>query len=265
MHTKEVNYNGKKVVYFVEGNGKPVVLLHGFGEVGTIWQQQVQSLQKEFKVIVPQLPGTGDSDLMEETSMEALADSVQAVLDAEGIEDCAMIGHSMGGYVTLAFAERHKRYLKGFGLFHSTAFGDSEEKKATRQKGIEFISRNGAAAFLKTSVPNLFAPTTKEKAPALIEQLLQKTNGFTDAALIKYYEAMMARPDRTQLLKDTELPVLFVLGRHDAAVPPEDGWKQCYLPQKSYIHMLEQSGHMGMLEQPELSNRLLTEYLVQTL
>jgi pimeloyl-ACP methyl ester carboxylesterase len=265
MQEKKIKYKGKNLAYNITGSGKVVVLLHGFGEDGAIWIRQVKSLQKAFTVVVPHLPGSGASDLQDDMSMEGLAESVEAVLAAEGITACAMIGHSMGGYVTLAFAERGKRVLKGFGLFHSTAFADSNEKKETRQKGIDFIRQHGAHAFLKTTIPNLYGPATKQTAAALIEEHWASVSCFTDEALIKYYQAMMARPDRTAVLKETPLPVLFVLGQHDAAVPPEDGWKLAHLPQKSYIHMLYQSGHMGMLEEADKTNILLNEYLHQTL
>lgn len=265
MQLKTALHKGKKVAYGVAGKGPAVVLLHGFGEDGTVWQQQAKNLQNAFKVIVPHLPGSGPSELQDDMSMEGLADSVKTVLVAEGILEFVLIGHSMGGYVTLAFAEKHQKGLKGFGLFHSTAFADSEEKKETRKKGIAFIRQHGAQAFLKTTLPNLYSPTTKETAPALLEEQLQATSYFTGEALIRYYEAMIARPDRTHVLKQTTVPVLFVLGQWDVAVPPADGWKQCYLPQKSYIHMLYQSGHMGMVEEVEKSNQLLNEYLVQTL
>lgn len=265
MQAKQVAHQNKKVEYRIAGSGPAVLLLHGFGEDGSIWQHQVKMLQNTFTVIVPHLPGTGRSELQEDMRMESLAESVKSVLDAEGITQCVMIGHSMGGYATLAFAERYPEYVMGFGLFHSTAFADSDEKKATRQKGIEFIRQHGAYAFLKTSVPNLYGPATKEAAPALIEQHLQSVQSATDAALIKYYEAMMARPDRTHVLQQATVPVLFVLGRHDAAVPPEDGWKQSHMPEKTYIHMLDHSGHMGMVEEVDKSNTLLNELLTQTL
>jgi pimeloyl-ACP methyl ester carboxylesterase len=265
MQQKTITYKGKTLAYNLAGSGRVVVLVHGFGEDGFIWQQQVKILQKAFTVVVPHLPGSGASHLQEDMRMEGLADSVAAILKAEAIAECAMIGHSMGGYVTLAFAQNHKRVLKGFGLFHSTAFADSDAKKATRQKGIDFIKQHGAYAFLKTTIPNLYSPATKQSAPALIEEHVALVSYFTDAALINYYQAMMARWDRTATLKETDLPVLFVLGGHDAAVPPEEGWKQAHVPQKSYIHMLNNAGHMGMREEVEKTNTLLTEYLHQTL
>ena len=265
MQAKQAMHQHKVVEYYVAGRGAAVVLLHGFGEEGSIWKPQVPHLQKAFKVIVPHLPGTGGSELQPDMRLEGLAEAVKAVLDAEGVTECVLIGHSMGGYVTLAFAEKWGAYVKGFGLFHSTAFADSEEKKATRQKGIEFIRQHGAHAFLKTTVPNLYSPATKAARPALIEEHLQAVQHFTDAALINYYEAMMARPDRTHVLKQARVPVLMVLGRHDAAVPPDDGWTQSHMPQKTYIHMLEESGHMGMVEEVDNSKRLLHDYLIQTL
>ena len=265
MQDKTILYNGSKLAYGVAGSGKAVVLVHGFGEDGSVWQHQVPTLQNKFKVIVPHLPGSGTSELQQDMSMEGMADSINAILEAEGITECAMIGHSMGGYVTLAFAKKQEKRLKGFGLFHSTAFADSEEKKATRQKGIEFIRQNGAYPFLKTTLPNLYSPATKETAPALLQQHLQAVSYFTPEALIQYYQAMMARPSRIDVLEQTTLPELFVLGKWDVAVLPEDGWKQCYLPQKSYIHMLDRSGHMGMIEEVEKGNQLLLHYLIQTL
>src|SRR5688500_8385113 len=147
MQIKNIDHKGKKLAYQVVGSGPVVVLVHGFGEDGNIWQQQVQRLQLNFTVIVPHLPGSGVSQLGEDMSIEGMAAAVNAVLEAEEVKQCVMIGHSMGGYITLAFAEQFKRVLKGFGLFHSTAFVDSDEKKETRQKGIEFIGKHGAQAF----------------------------------------------------------------------------------------------------------------------
>jgi pimeloyl-ACP methyl ester carboxylesterase len=265
MQQKEVLYQHKKVVYRVAGTGQPVVLLHGFGEDGTIWQQQITFLQNYFQMIVPDLPGSGLSDMIDDMSMEGLATCIDYVVQQEGIENFVLIGHSMGGYVTLAYVEQYVEKLKGFGLFHSTAFADSEEKKATRQKGIRFIQEHGPYEFLKTSTPNLYSPATKQKAPALIEKHLQSVKDFSAPALIAYYQAMIARPDRTHLLKQTTLPVLFILGKWDAAVPLEDGLKQCHMPQLSYIHVLSQSGHMGMVEEVEKSYGILKEYLSVTL
>lgn len=176
-----------------------------------------------------------------------------------------VIGHSMGGYIALAFAEKYPSYLNALGLFHSTAWADSEEKKATREKGIAFIEQHGAFEFLKTTIPNLFSQKTKEEKPGIPARLLDSLHNFSAASLVSYYRAMMQRPDRTFMLKKPSLPVLFVIGEQDNAVPMADSLQQCHLPEKSYIHILSESGHMGMLEEADKTNRLLSNFLMNEL
>ncbi len=262
---KEIFYNGKKILHRVIGTGRAVMLVHGFGEDGMIWQQQVAALQNEYCLIVPDLPGSGASELTDDMSMEGMADVLKVILDNEiPGETAVMIGHSMGGYITLAFAEKYNDRLAGFGLFHSSAFADTEEKKAIRQKGIEFTRRNGAWEFFKTATPNLFAPVTKDERPELIDEQIGSLRNFSSLVVVKYYEAMMQRPDRTHVLEKTRLPVLFIMGKYDQAVPLADGLKQCHLPAKAYIHILKRSGHMGMLEEPGKSNEALKKYLANS-
>ena len=122
--------------YQVKGNGPVVMLVHGFGETAAIWDRIIQHLTG-FSWIIPDLPGSGRSGLIEDMSMEGMAESLLDILDNENLSDCIMIGHSMGGYITLAFAEKYESRLRGIGLFHSTAYADSEEKKETRRRGGE--------------------------------------------------------------------------------------------------------------------------------
>jgi pimeloyl-ACP methyl ester carboxylesterase len=260
MEQKQLTYKNSKLSYRVRGEGKAIVLLHGFGEDGTVWRKQFD-LFPGHRLVIPDLPGSGSSEMIDHMSMESLARSVVAVLDAENIEQCVLIGHSMGGYITLAFADHHRERLKGFGLFHSTAYADSQEKKEARRKGIQFILRNGGYEFLKTTIPNLYGPASQKERKEIIEEHLLSARNFSKEALVSYYEAMIARPDRTHLLVQSEVPVLFVLGRHDTAAPFDDVLKQSHLPRLSYIHILENSGHMGMLEEPEESNKALLSYM----
>jgi pimeloyl-ACP methyl ester carboxylesterase len=269
MEQKEITIKGKKLFYRCQGEGAVVVLLHGFGEDGTVWQNQYKAFP-DLKLIIPDLPGSGRSELIEDMSMEGLAESIKTLIEHETASlffkegephSVILIGHSMGGYITLAFAEKYHHMLRGFGLFHSTAYADSEEKKQIRQKGIDFIKSHGAIEFLKTSIPNLFSPVTKEKNPQLIEEQINGSHNFSAAALVSYYVSMINRPDRTQVLKQTHLPVLFVFGKYDTAVPIKDGLEQSYLPELSYIHILNESGHMGMIEERVEADRLLKDYI----
>ena len=259
---KEIIVRNKKVFYRLLGKGKPVVLVHGFGENGEVWRQQVDFLQDDLLLIVPDLPGSGQSEMTDDISMDGLAEVIKLIIDAEVLTlPLVMVGHSMGGYITLAFAKKYPQYLKAFGLFHSTAFADSEEKKATRKKGIEFINKNGAFAFLQSTTPNLFSPFTKDQRPDLIDEFVRGLNNFSAPALVSYYQAMMDRQDTTDLLKTASLPVLFIIGEHDNAIPFPDSLALTHLPEKSYIHILHQSGHMGMLEETDKSNDILKKFL----
>jgi pimeloyl-ACP methyl ester carboxylesterase len=179
-------------------------------------------------------------------------------------ESVVVIGHSMGGYISLAFAEKYSQKIKGLGLFHSTAYVDSEEKKGTRRKGIEFIKQHGAVEFLRATIPNLYYLKTKENNNYLIEEHLKNVSYFTESSLIAYYQSMMNRPDRTNILINSNYPVLFIAGKYDTAVPLQDIIEQTHMPDLTYIHILESSAHMGMVEQPELSSKILKEYLENT-
>jgi len=269
MEQKEITIKGKKLFYRCQGEGAVVVLLHGFGEDGTVWQNQYEAFPG-LKLIIPDLPGSGRSEMIEDMSMEGLAEPIKTLIEHETASlffkegephSVILIGHSMGGYITLAFAEKYHHMLRGFGLFHSTAYADSEEKKQIRQKGIEFIKSHGATEFLKTSIPNLYSPITKEKKAQLIEEQINASHNFSAAALVSYYVSMINRPDRTQVLKQTHLPVLFVFGIYDTAVPLKDGLKQSHLPELSYIHILNESGHMGMTEERVDADRILSDYI----
>ena len=256
MQQKTITYQSSTIYYRVIGNGKPVMLLHGFGEDGEIWNQQVNFLQEHYTLIVPDLPGSGQSQIITDMSIEGMADAVKAVLDAELLENITLIGHSMGGYITLALAEKYPALIRAFGLFSSSAFADSEEKKATRLKAIAFIKKNGGYEFLKTSIPGLFMGE-HDAIPALVE----RAKNFTPEALIYYYRAMIDRPDRTAVLKTFPGPILFIIGEHDKAVPFDQSLQQCYLPALSHIHILRNSAHMGMLEETDKANKALLEFL----
>lgn len=243
---------------------KAIVLLHGFAEDGQVWKQASESLQKDYLVIMPDFPGSGQSPVNPATishwSMEYFADGIRAILAEEKIYSACLIGHSMGGYVALAYAEKYPERTHGLGLFHSTAYADSEERKTIRRRGIEFIKENGAGKFLQQAVPNLFSAPFKEQFPDKVQHYLHQYADFSGEALIQYYEAMINRPDRTMVFRETTAPVLFVIGAADQTIPPEQVLPQTYLPNISWVEVLRESAHMGMLEEPEKTYRVLAQF-----
>lgn len=258
---KTIIHKGRSLYYRILGEGKPVVLLHGFAEDGEIWSNQVSHLRESFRLIIPDLPGSGRSEFADDVSMEGMAEAVNAVVAEEKISEVIIIGHSMGGYITLAYAEKFPDQVKAFGLFHSTAYADSEDKKATRIKNITFIESHGSHEFLKQAVPGLFSNDFKDTHPEIVEQLINRYKTFDRRSLAAYQQAMMQRTDKTHILKASAKPVLFVIGKYDNAVPFNDSLQLCHMPALSYIHILEQSGHMGMLEETQKSNEALQHFL----
>ena len=264
METRSFEFDNRQMGYVKTGAGPAVILLHGFGEDRHIFNSTVTMLEKTNTVYAPDLLGTGMSSINtfpSNFSIEYLADSIAALLQHEKIENCTLLGHSMGGYVTVAFAKKYPQYLKGFGLLHSTALPDTPIKIENRLRGITFIQKFGAASFLETTAANLFGSFTQKNHPQIITDFIQSIPAFTNEALTHYYQAMMARPDVTSVLEATQLPVLFILGDQDMPVALEDTLPQTKMPKRAYLYVLENCGHMGMLEQPINFNKAVLDFL----
>jgi pimeloyl-ACP methyl ester carboxylesterase len=251
------------VSYNVEGPSAPlpIIFIHGFAEDGSIWDNQVAYLKQSHRLLIPDLPGSGKSALLTgPASMEELAGTIKAILDAESIIECIMIGHSMGGYIALAFAEKYPGSIKALALFHSTAYPDTEEKKTMRRKSIDFIRRNGPREFIRQSTPNLFAEKSRNKRPQLVSEMIDRYENFDPGSLVEYYEAMIRRPDRTVILQNFKGPVLLIIGEQDNVVPLEQSLRQAHMPALSFVYILENAGHAGMLEESELTSRIIDEF-----
>jgi len=259
-----LNNSGKTLSYSVYGDGVPVMLVHGFGEDGSIWENQISELTSKFKLIVPDLPGSGDSERLDQGTMEIYAEALNDIASQEYLQSFVLIGHSMGGYIALAYAEQYAAKLDGLGLFHSSAYADDEEKKETRRKGIRFIREHGSEKFLEQATPGLFSEKTKSLKPELVREIIRRYANFNPESLVQYYEAMILRPDRTKLLKESRIPVLFILGTEDNAIPLNKGLEQTHLADICYIHICKNSGHMGMLEESSECNEVLIKFINQS-
>lgn len=267
MQLKTFTYQSSKIFYRTVGKGNPVILIHGFAEDGDIWKNQIEFLKDHFTLIIPDLPGSGQSEMINDMSIEGMAELIKELIvpelnflnqPAEGDGIC-LIGHSMGGYISLALAEKYPTMFSSIALVHSSAFADTEEKKANRLKSIEFIKKNGAFEFLKAVIADLFTENWYAGNRKIVDDLIEKSKNFTDEAIIAYYQAMINRPDRTSVLKNFNNPILFIIGEHDKAVPFQQSLQQCYLPAQAYIHILRKSAHMGMFEEPEKLNHALLQ------
>ena len=259
--TQQLSLSTGRISYTLQGAGPVLLLVHGFAFDRTIWEGLLPDLSIRYRVLRIDLPGFGDSTLDTPYSMDRLAEVFNAVLDAESITECVLIGHSMGGYAALAFAEQFPEKLRGIGLCHSHPFADSPEKKENRRRSGALIGKRGHERFVREMIPNLFAASFAEAHPGLITQLTERALSFPAAAYISGLEAMSHRPDQTALLTAyPHLPWLFVIGEADDFVPLEALKEAALVPDIASVVLLESVGHMGMFEAPRQIARRITEF-----
>lgn len=240
----------RTIAYSEEGEGKVIVLLHGFTESSKMWNHFSRQLSDKYRVITIDLPGHGKSSRFARVhTMEAMADVVYGILKKAGVSRCLVIGHSMGGYVTLSLAKKYPALLKGFGLFHSHCFADSPEEIKNRDRVIAVVEKD-KFGFMAQFIPGLFPPEVHNKFAGQIEKLVQRASKMEKESVIAAIEGMKARKDHTATLKETILPVLFILGQKDSKAPVSRFWEMISLPAVSQTLLLKSTGHMGMFEAP---------------
>jgi len=264
---KTFQYNGALISYRVIGKGVPFLLLHGFGEDGSVFYPIATALEQDTCFIIPDLPGSGLSaaaiSLQSHWRMDDFAHVMLAMMQHEHIDRFIMAGHSMGGYITLAMAEKYPDVLIGIGLIHSTAFADSEEMKVNRLRSIAFIEKHGATKFLSQTTPNLFGDAFRTAQSAQLANHITTFSVFSKEALVVYYDGMMKRPDRTIILSTFKNPVFFIIGDKDKAVNLEESLKQIHLAIDTQITIFENVGHMGMIEYPLGTINALKQFLIK--
>lgn len=244
------------------GEGDAIVLLHGYLESLEIWEGFMDDLAKEYRVIAVDLPGHGESGILcKVNTMTVIADAVKHVLDYLDIHRAVIVGHSMGGYATLAFAEIYPEITLGFVLFHSHGLPDTEEKKANRNREIELVKAGKKDQIINTNIPRAFADDNLVKFAAGIEFARGIASSTTNEGIICALEGMKNRPDRRRVLKESVVPVMIVAGRKDNYIPFEVAEAHFSLAPKTYVLILEKSGHMGFIEEKENSLQGLLKFL----
>ena len=243
-----IKFRDKEIHYHLTGDGPVIVLLHGFLESGSVWKNYVRRLTSGFKIITIDLPGCGGSQNLNDVhSMDDMAEAVRSVLKSLDIKTCLMVGHSMGGYVALAFAEKYPRMLKGFVLFHSQAGADSPEAIANRERTIAVVEKDHHT-FIKNFIPDLFDPGNVKKFSKEIEILKEIADNSSPEGIIASLKGMKNRPDRQHVLLNSRVPVLFIIGKNDKRIPMEVVIPQTLLPAHSEVLLLDHVGHMGFIE-----------------
>lgn len=239
-----------------------VVLLHGYLESMYVWDDFVPLLTPKVRVITVDIPGHGISQVLgEKHSMEAMADILSDMLDALGIERCTMVGHSMGGYITLAFAARHADKLDGLVLLSSSPNPDTELKKENRRREIALVRAGKKDALARVAPETGFAEHNRRRLKSYIEDLVECVHITEDEGIVALLNGMIDRVDQNAMLKECGVSQLFIMGKHDAYIPLEAAEQIVANNPQAEVAWLEESGHMGFIEQPQACADALLDFV----
>lgn len=251
--------------YEISGAGNEyLILLHGFMESNLIWEDLEPFLSKKFRLVKINLPGHGSSPIYADThTMEFMAEKVKEVTDYLKLPTFHLLGHSMGGYVSLAFTELFPQNIKTLTLFFSTIFADDEAKKETRQKSFRIIREN-MKTFVSAGVPALFNPNEKDTLEGKIELAKSIALNTNPEAVIAAQKGMIERTDKKEFIKSLDTKIIFISGKYDNAVDSEKLLKA--LPNRTNIKSyLLDCGHNGHWEKPEICAAIINTELLHNL
>jgi pimeloyl-ACP methyl ester carboxylesterase len=243
---KQILFKNTKISYTDTGKGTAVVLLHGFLENKSMWDSFLSDFSQKNRVIAVDLLGHGQTECLGYVqTMEDNADAVHAVLQELRIRKAIFVGHSMGGYVALAFAELYPDMLKGLVLLNSTSKADSEERKRNRDRAIVAVKQNHAS-FIRMSIANLFSEDNREKLVTEIENVKLEALKTPLQGIVASLEGMKIRKDREVLLHLTPYPKMLILGKKDPVLNYEENLKQ--IENTSIELVTFPDGHMSHIE-----------------
>ncbi|MFP3594049.1 alpha/beta fold hydrolase [Chryseobacterium sp. SIMBA_038] len=248
-----------------KGNGKEtLVLLHGFMENSSIWSDMEPHLSENFSLLKIDLPGHGKSEIYGEIhTIDFMADEVKKVLDDQKLEKVHLLGHSMGGYISLAFAEKYPETLKSLTLFFSTYFPDDEEKKEQRIKSYRII-KDAFSHYARAGIPNLFNPNERDILEGKIETALRVALSTNNLGALASVKGMVERTDKKHVLENLEAKILVIAGKHDNAVKTDKTIKN--LPERTNLksYILD-CGHNGHWEKPAICAEIINTELLHNM
>lgn len=238
-----------------------IVLLHGYLESSDVWRDIIPELARFSRVITMDLPGAGESDVFgSEHTMEFMADAVRSLMDELAIEKVMIVGHSLGGYVALAFLELFPDRLRCYCLFHSHPMADTDEVIANRKREIKIVESGKKDIIYPVNIPKMFADCNLEKFETELEYMKEVASRIPAEGIIALIKGMISRPSRLDLLEKGEVPLLYILGRMDNYIPYELFNIIIRMPKNAELVTFENSGHLGFIEEKEKTVNVLREF-----
>lgn len=242
----KLNFRGTEIYYSVVGEGEATIFLHGFLESSKIWDEFLPEFSNYGKIITMDLPGHGRSGVISEVhSMELMAEAVHEVLNATGVKKANLTGHSMGGYVGLAFLKTYSGMVKDFMLLNSTPQADSEEKRENRDRSADLVEKN-KNAFVSMAIKNLLSPKNSGKFSEEIQELIEDASHFPVEGITAALKGMKIRTDSTEVLKDFKGNKFLVAGLEDPLVNISDLKEIASQTNTSFISF--SGGHLSYIE-----------------
>ncbi|HUQ81142.1 MAG TPA: alpha/beta fold hydrolase [Gemmatimonadaceae bacterium] len=253
--------DGVEIGYDDVGTGIPVALVHGFPHNRTLWAPQVSALVDRARCIAPDLRGFGESSKHGPFTIDQFADDVAMLLRELGVERAVIAGLSMGGYVAFALWRRHRALVRGLVLADTKAGADSDETREKRRALVEIARTRGAGAVADGQITGMIGKTTREKRPALSDEVHRMLASASVDGIVGALEAMMARVDSTDTLATIDVPTLIVVGSEDALTPKSEAEILHDAIRGSRLEVIEQAGHVSNMERPAAFNHVLSEFL----
>ncbi|MBQ1204335.1 MAG: alpha/beta hydrolase [Alistipes sp.] len=245
-----------------EQGEKCIVLLHGYLESMLVWEDFIPLLYKQARVVTLDLPGHGISVVTGEChTMEYLADVVAEAMTTLGVERFTVVGHSMGGYVALALAERHAERLEGVVLLSSTPNPDTEEKRENRRREIALVKSGKKEMLARVAPAAGFAESNRKRLKDYIDDLTEQVHVTEDEGIVALLNGMIERKDQNQMLQTSTVRQLFILGRKDGYIVPEVAEQMVANHPQAEVVWLDESGHMGFIEEPERTAEALLNFV----
>jgi len=251
------------LTYTDQGNGSPLVLLHGFPLSRRMWDVQVEAWSRDFRVIAPDFRGFGDSPIAAgEFSMAGCAEDLRELLVSLGIEnEVVLLGLSMGGYVAFEFVRRYQEMLRGLILVATQPVADSDAARQARYETAEFVRREGSSTLAEKLIPRFLGKTTLATKPEVAETVRRLIQSNSPEAIAQACYGLAARRDSTAFLPEIKIPALIVTGSEDALIPSIQAETMQREIQHSQLVVVEQCGHLLNLEQPDRLNHAVTPFL----
>jgi pimeloyl-ACP methyl ester carboxylesterase len=258
---KYATFKGIRVRFSDTGKGRALVLIHGFPETLQVWEEFSIRLARHFRVIALDLPGHGETPSIGYIhSTELFAESVKTVMDSLALRRYVVVGHSMGGYVALAFAELYPDKVSGLCLFHSSVVAETADKKKDRDRVIALVKKE-KKHYLNEVVTSLFAPANVSVYKEEIRELRHIAQGISLQGLVNALEGMKDRPSRDWVVEQAKYPILFIIGKKDRVFAADMLSQQAAQIQRAQTLVLESGGHMGFIEEKKICQDGLLQFV----